>query len=150
MTRILAHSTALRTVGRIFDADGARSIVIQQSDNGLSVSWETADGASRSADYTWLELERLQRAHLERRATSGDGRAAQRQEPRDWGVLLRTLGQDLDESDAETSTITGDLTWLSTSWTQGGRFMTRQYSAGDLWEASRNRAGGQTSSTDRP
>jgi hypothetical protein len=54
--------------------------------------------------------------------------------------MLRTVGQDLDEAQAETSSIEGDIHWLTISWhgPQGER--TREYTAAEISEANRRRA----------
>jgi hypothetical protein len=141
MERALGHATALRTVGRIFDADAAHAVMIEERADSVWLSWDGRQGAGKKARYPWLELDRLHRTEQTDRTNSPMARLRQeRQDTRAWSELLRTLGQDLDEEAADTTSISGDLNWITASWVSGGRFMTRQYTTGDLWDASRRRA----------
>jgi hypothetical protein len=147
MDRALGHATALRTVGRIFDADEARAVIIEERAESVWLSWDPRAGAGKTARYPWAEIDRLQRIEQIDRSQQMDRTAAalarmrqERQDARAWSELLRTLGQDLDEEAADTTTITGDLSWITASWVSAGKFMTRQYTAADLWEANRLRA----------
>jgi hypothetical protein len=137
---MLAHAVALRAIGRVLDADEARTVEIEETPSAVAVSWAGRDGVTHKTAYPWADLDRLQRVAQIQRA--GDPRRETKpKDVRTWTELLRTIGQDLDDEQAETSTVTGDLAWLTTSWTSGGRFGTRQYSVAELWETSLRRAG---------
>jgi hypothetical protein len=141
MERSLGHAIALRTVGRVFDAEAARDVIIEERTESVELQWSASDGRGKTARYPWLELDRLARVEQLGRIKPSLLRADQQHKDANiWSDLLRTLGQDLDEEAAETSSITGDLNWFTASWVTNGRYVTRQYTALDLREANRRRA----------
>src|SRR6266545_2256013 len=111
MSHLLPHSATLRTVGRLFDVDGAHTVEIEEAPHDVALAWRAGDGAMKKARYPWPELDRLQRTNIQ------GAQAARRADlilsSRGWTELLRTLGQDLDEENADTTSITGDLTALT-------------------------------------
>lgn len=141
MERALGHANALRAVGRIFDAEAARSVLIEERTDSIWLSWDGRQGSGKTARYPWVELDRMERtAQTDRTSSSMARLVAEHKDARAWSELLRTVGQNLDEEAADTSTITGDLNWITVSWVCDGNFMTKQYTAGELWESSRLRA----------
>src|SRR5438445_146594 len=51
------HSIALRTVGRLLDLDGARTIEIEEAPNDVRLSWRTGNGPPKMFRYPWAELD---------------------------------------------------------------------------------------------
>src|SRR5207302_2259953 len=108
--------------------------------HGVSLSWDTRDGSGKAARYPWMELDRLQRFEQTSRAGYSTRRSDARGEGRAWSELLRTLGQDLDSEDADSTSITGNLDRLTASWMTRDGFATRQYTVAELWGISQRRA----------
>ena len=131
------HAASLRAIGYLLDSCGARRIAVEEKPDGVSVSWN--DGPYKVARYPWGELGELQRVALANRTAEQSSRQTFTGHTA-WSELLRTLGQDLDQRQAAFSVITGDLNWLTASWTANGHYSTHQYTTAELWEASARRA----------
>ncbi len=87
------YADALRVVGQLLDAEGARLIEIDEEDDLLTVYWYDPAGDRRQRSFRKSgEMPRLIAGAMKGR---GAGRPDHEGE---LGSLLRTLGQDLDRS----------------------------------------------------
>jgi hypothetical protein len=138
----MQHAEALRAIGHVLDADEAHEVTIDETPQEIVVSYAAGNGQTKQSEFRWDSLTglnyRLQDARGSRRTST---RPVARVS---WSELLRTLGQELEEQQAGPSSITGDMSWLTASWSRDGAYATRQYETAELWDASRRRAAART------
>jgi hypothetical protein len=138
----MQHAEALRAIGHVLDADEAHEVTIDETPQEIVVSYAAGNGQTKQSEFRWEALSNLQYGS---RGSRGSGRTSTQPGPRvSWSELLRTLGQELEEQQAGPSSITGDLSWLTASWSRDGSYATRQYETAELWDASRRRAAART------
>jgi hypothetical protein len=87
----IQYAQALRVIGRMLDAQGARLVEIEEDDQALSVSWQNSAADCHSQAFGKSDqLEAMLRSAVKGRGSSPPENDS-KLEP-----LLRTLGQDLD------------------------------------------------------
>jgi hypothetical protein len=127
-------------VGRLLDINEGQQAWIDQDDKAIQISWTARRGTTHDACYAWDEIELLDEVARLNRMADAPRRGRSGQVADCWSQLLRTVGQDLDQALAETSSVKGDLSRLSIHW--DGRYgeQMRECQAAELWEANSRRA----------
>src|SRR5436190_6514178 len=116
---------ALRALGRSLEEQKAGPVEILNRDAFLSVFWDIGTGADQRA-YQEHDLAMLQAQAREMRSGSGGTPGGSQAE------LLRTLGQELDQDQADWSRIAEGDEGFEVSGTANGKYFRRLYSRQEL------------------
>ena len=128
------QADVLRALGRFLDEQGATRIEIKNHEMFLAVSWAQAGTTAGQRAYQEKDLEGLrEQARAMRKGIAGGTPTGS------LGEMLRTLGQDLDNDDAEVAAIMQEDDGFRVSGTMGGRYYNRLFLTSELLDKSGER-----------
>jgi hypothetical protein len=126
------YADVLRALGRVLDEVGAESVEITVVDSSIGVSCRRGNRAGEQRQYTIDDLETLRRLGKELRKGESELRTG-------YAEMLRTLGQDLDQTRAALTQISEQRDGMTVACLEGERQVRRKYLSSELLGSSRRR-----------